>query len=769
MGYTLRNYQSDCVNAIDTDGAKGRHLVALATGLGKSVVFSQIKRRGRTLILSHRDELVRQPEKYYKGKCSFGIEKAEDHSNGEDVVSASVQTLSRDNRLKEFSPDDFYTIIIDECHHAASPTYKKVVNYFSGAKQILGFTATPKRGDGVRLTDVFDDILFVRDLRWGILNKWLSSVRTIRVHADYSLKGVRKVAGDFNQDALNSIMTEEVYAVAAKTYIQECHEKKRHTLIYCVSIIGCKCLLRIIRQMLPREDKKKVRMLTGQTPPEERAQLLKDFMDGDISCIINCMVLTEGTDLPICDTVINLRPTCNITLYTQMAGRSTRLYDGKDYSLLIDIVPDDERKLRNLCTAPTLFGVDPSKLEGKLLEKFNEGNDLLEVCDEVAGLAQASMDIVKKMQIIVEMDEAFLQGRVGIIMGDGSIEQRDFTKAAARFRDYMEEDLAGENDGLDFGELYVETLPDDSRRYMVRPDWNGRIFISKPDVLGNVTVDFHVSAPQMGYKDKLHFISDMPVHKAVSLVTKFCHTVPSYQWYCWNKTLRDNWGKLPATDRQKSKLSNSYRIFGFEKNGLDRLNKLDASNLIDLKAQMDEKNNEVKRLSAKKGCEKQEELFKKEAERQEADAKRGRERFPAFEKQLNSLYARTRDQIRVQQENMKGSGAGNMLERGIIELAVCIPPSGNSPASEKQESFLGGLYRQAVQKGYSFECGIPEEGLTKSGASVLISLLLFVKSNMPKTKGAFFANEEIKMVISDAGSGSGEIKVKFHISRDIVN
>lgn len=72
-----------------------------------------------------------------------------------------------------------------------------------------------------------------------------------------------------------------------------------------------------------------------------RAQMLSDFSAGKVKCIINCMVLTEGTDLPICDAIINLRPTCRNTLYQQMVGRGTRLYPGKEYCVVFDIVPDD--------------------------------------------------------------------------------------------------------------------------------------------------------------------------------------------------------------------------------------------------------------------------------------------------------------------------------------------------------------------------------------------------------------------------------------------
>lgn len=151
----------------------------------------------RTLILSHRDELVRQPEKYYK-ECSFGVEKAEEYAEGEDVVSASVQSLSRDSRLSRYAPDTFHTVIIDEAHHAAAPSYRKILDHFSGAKQVIGVIATPRRRDKVRLADVFDDILFARDLRWGIQNGWLSGIRCERITASYRLSGVRMTAGDFN-------------------------------------------------------------------------------------------------------------------------------------------------------------------------------------------------------------------------------------------------------------------------------------------------------------------------------------------------------------------------------------------------------------------------------------------------------------------------------------------------------------------------------------------------------------------------------------------
>lgn len=119
MSIKLRDYQQECIDTLHSKG-HGRYLVQMATGLGKTVTFANLKRQGRMLILSHREELVRQPLKYFD--CSTGVEMAADKSHGEEVVSASVQSIV--HRLNRFKPDDFKTIIVDEAHHAAAKTTK---------------------------------------------------------------------------------------------------------------------------------------------------------------------------------------------------------------------------------------------------------------------------------------------------------------------------------------------------------------------------------------------------------------------------------------------------------------------------------------------------------------------------------------------------------------------------------------------------------------------------------------------------------------------
>lgn len=135
----LRDYQEECVNLIDRL-EPGSYLIQMATGLGKTMTFTNIKRKGRVLVLAHREELVTQPIKYYD--CPVGIEMANHKSNNEPVIIASVMSLT--HRLENFKPNDFDMIIIDECHHAAAKSYKKIINYFK-PRLLLGFTATPNR------------------------------------------------------------------------------------------------------------------------------------------------------------------------------------------------------------------------------------------------------------------------------------------------------------------------------------------------------------------------------------------------------------------------------------------------------------------------------------------------------------------------------------------------------------------------------------------------------------------------------------------------
>lgn len=372
----LRPYQQDCISAIEAQ-PPGAYLVQMATGMGKTVTFANMPRHGnRMLILSHREELVEQPRKYFD--CSYGVERAGSRSNGEEVVSASVQTMAR--RLDRYDPEDFGLVICDEAHHAAAGTYRKIFDYFRPEK-LIGFTATPNRGDKVRLDNVFSKIIFRRDLRWGIQNGYLCDITCKRVDIGFDLSAVRTRLGDYAPGELAAAMDGTADAVA-QTYREHAVGA---TLIFAVNVEQCQEIARRIPGAV---------VVTGET--KDRASIIGAFTAGEIPCIVNCMVFTEGTDIPRVETVIVARPTQSESLYAQMVGRGLRLYPGKERLTLIDCVGVTGRA--SLCTAPSLLGLDMENVPQRKQSEI-EG-DLFELPMKIAAASDTPESWIKNVRIV---------------------------------------------------------------------------------------------------------------------------------------------------------------------------------------------------------------------------------------------------------------------------------------------------------------------------------------------------------------------------------
>lgn len=371
----LRDYQKECIDIIEVQ-PPGSYLVQMATGLGKTATAANIPRHGRVLWLSHREELVAQPQKYFD--CSFGIERAASHSDGEQVVSASVQTLAR--RLSKFRPDAFDMVIVDEAHHAAAPTYRKILGYFTPRKTI-GITATPNRGDKVRLNDIFSRIIFQRDLRWGIQNGYLCDIYCLRANIGYDLSRVHTRLGDYAPGELDEAMSGTADAIA-----QAYREHARgQTLIFAVSVNQAQQ----IASRIPG-----AAVVTGDT--KDRAGIVQAFTQGRIPCMVNVMVFTEGTDIPRVETVIVARPTQSEALYAQMVGRGLRLYPGKEKLTLIDCVGVTGKA--SLCTAPSLLGLD---MDGVPLSRAEQVQGaLFELPLKVASASDCPQSWIRNVEIV---------------------------------------------------------------------------------------------------------------------------------------------------------------------------------------------------------------------------------------------------------------------------------------------------------------------------------------------------------------------------------
>ena len=375
MNIKLRDYQQECIELIASRHS-GRFLIQMATGLGKTVTFANIKREGRMLILSHREELVRQPLKYFN--CSTGVEMSKETSHGEEVVSASVQSLI--HRLDRFYPDDFDVIVVDEAHHSAAKSYRKIIQHFT-PRLLLGFTATPNRADSVRLNDIYDEIIFKRDLKWGIKNGYLCDIQCKRADIGFDLSAVHIRLGDYAPGELDKAMDGTADAIA-QVYREHA---KGATLIFAVSVDQA-------NEIAKRIDNAET--VTGET--KNRSEIINRFTNREIPCLVNCMVFTEGTDIPLVETVIIARPTQSDTLYTQMVGRGLRLYPGKDMLTLIDCVGVTGKA--SLCTAPSLLGIDPSDVPESRSDAL-EGM-LFDLPQQIETASDCPQSWIKNIQII---------------------------------------------------------------------------------------------------------------------------------------------------------------------------------------------------------------------------------------------------------------------------------------------------------------------------------------------------------------------------------
>ena len=174
----LRPYQQEAVSAAVRGLREHRSvLIVMPTGTGKTQVFvalASMARRGRVLMLAHRDELVGQAAARVEQMLGIipGREKAATHSNGEQIVVGSVQTLRLRRLERVFRPDDFSLVVVDEAHHAAARSYRTILDYLSGAR-VIGVTATPDRTDRQAMGEVFDAVAYEYGIEQALGDGWL--------------------------------------------------------------------------------------------------------------------------------------------------------------------------------------------------------------------------------------------------------------------------------------------------------------------------------------------------------------------------------------------------------------------------------------------------------------------------------------------------------------------------------------------------------------------------------------------------------------------
>lgn len=361
----LRDYQREAIEAYRRAWSEGvqRPALVLPTGAGKTVIMAhgiaqvQAAEGGRDLVIAHRTELIEQTAAKLRdvlgGARSVGVVKAQRNETLANVVVASVQTLASDFRRRQLY--DVARVTVDECHHATATSYVKTLDHFGcfreGGARALGVTATMSRGDDATLGDIWQDVVYERSIAWMISHGWLVRPRGILVRVQgLDLSQVARTRGDYREGALGQALEDALAPEAvAKAMTEHVPPGSRQTILFAPTVH----VTELFAEALIAAGYV-VRVVTGAMPADERAQALQDFRDGAVQVLCNCMVLTEGTDLPMASCIVIARPTRHAGLYVQMAGRGLRLWPGKDDMLLLDVVGASRR--HGLGASIELFG-----------------------------------------------------------------------------------------------------------------------------------------------------------------------------------------------------------------------------------------------------------------------------------------------------------------------------------------------------------------------------------------------------------------------------
>lgn len=394
----LRPYQTEAKDAVLREWNSGydKTLLVLPTGCGKTVVFSKVaeacvKNGGRVLILAHRAELLEQAaDKILQiTGLNCAVEKAQSSSvySWYRITVGSVQTLQRESRLNRFKRNHFDAIIVDEAHHCISEGYRKILNYFDSAK-VLGVTATPDRGDMRNLGEIFDSLAYEYTLPKAIKEGYLSPIKAVTIPLKLDISSVLTQAGDFKSRELGTALDPYLYQIAEEMQ-KYCSERK--TVVFLP-------LVKTSQKFRDILNEKGFHAAEVNGNSEDRTQLLKDFENGKYNVLCNSMLLTEGWDCPSVDCIAVLRPTKVRSLYSQMVGRGTRLFPGKENLLLLDFLWHTEK--HELCH-PAHLVCENKEVAVKMTKNIEEQAGA--VIDIMEAEEQASEDVV------VQREEALAQ------------------------------------------------------------------------------------------------------------------------------------------------------------------------------------------------------------------------------------------------------------------------------------------------------------------------------------------------------------------------
>ncbi len=356
------SYQQEILDKLEAERTvRGytRNLVVAATGTGKTVIsaldYKRFKRQNpgrpcRLLFVAHREEILKQSMYTFRavlkdqnfGEMFVGNYRPDSLDN----LFMSIQTFNSQDFTTKTSANFYDYIIVDEFHHAAAPTYQKLLEYYQ-PKILMGLTATPERMDGKSVLSYFNNRIAAEiRLPEAIDRKLLSPFQYFGVTDTVDLDKIKWSAGGYDKGELSKIYTlsggiaerraDQVVTSLLK-YVTDINDVKG--LGFCVTVEHAEFMCRYFNEHgIP------AMYLTGKSPDEERRGAKDSLVSGKVRFIFVVDIYNEGVDIPEVNTVLFLRPTESLTIFLQQLGRGLRLAEGKECLTVLDFIGQANRK-----------------------------------------------------------------------------------------------------------------------------------------------------------------------------------------------------------------------------------------------------------------------------------------------------------------------------------------------------------------------------------------------------------------------------------------
>lgn len=356
------SYQREILDKLEAERTvRGytRNLIVAATGTGKTVISALDYRRFckqnsgqpcRLLFVAHREEILKQSLYTFRAvlkDANFGDMFVGNYRpDNLDYLFISIQTFNSQGFTAKTSPDYYDYIIIDEFHHAAAPTYQKLLEYYQ-PKILLGLTATPERMDGKSILGYFNNRIAAEiRLPEAIDRKLLSPFQYFGVTDTVDLDKLKWSAGGYDKAELSNIYTMSGFVAQQRAdlvissllkYVTDVDDVKG--LGFCVTVDHAAYMCQYFNEHgIPSM------FLTGKSPDEERRSAKDNLIAGKVRFIFVVDIYNEGVDIPEVNTVLFLRPTESLTIFLQQLGRGLRLAEDKECLTVLDFIGQANRK-----------------------------------------------------------------------------------------------------------------------------------------------------------------------------------------------------------------------------------------------------------------------------------------------------------------------------------------------------------------------------------------------------------------------------------------